>query len=97
MSKALLIRSLGAAIAMGMVVPVHAQPEMRPSADLAVATTMVNVRKGDGTSFPIVDVLHRGEQVEIMRCRGEFCLVQHEGPQGWVMHQYLQRLVVHPR
>ncbi|KKB13347.1 hypothetical protein VE25_02510 [Devosia geojensis] len=97
MSKTLLIRSFVVALAMSMACVAHAQVEMRPSADLAVATTMVNVRKGDGTNFPIVDVLHRGEQVEIVRCRGEFCLVRHEGPQGWVMHQYLQRLVVHPR
>lgn len=73
------------------------QAQVRPDANLAVATTMVNVRKGDGTNFPIVDVLHRGEQVEIVRCRGDFCLVEHEGPQGWVMHQYLKRLIVHPR
>lgn len=71
--------------------------QARPGANLALATANVNVRQGPGTRFPVVDILHRGEQVEVVRCQSNFCLIKHEGPQGWVSQNYLQRLVVKPR
>jgi len=33
----------------------------------------------------------------MVRCERNFCLVKHEGPQGWVSDRYLKRLVVQPR
>lgn len=74
-----------------------AEAQGRPGANSALATASVNVRQGPGTRFPAVDVLSRGEQVDIVRCERNFCLVVHDGPQGWVAQRYLKRLVVHPR
>jgi uncharacterized protein YraI len=74
----------------------EASAQARPSANLAAATTTVNVRQGPGTNFPVVDVLHRGEQVELVRCNRTFCLVSHDGAQGWVNSQFLQRLFIRP-
>lgn len=64
--------------------------------NLAVTTDIVNVRKGAGLGFPVVDVLHRGEQVQIVRCNRDFCLVDQvqDGPSGWVAQQFLKRLIL---
>jgi uncharacterized protein YraI len=55
----------------------------------AQATTPVNVRAGAGTSFAVVDVLARGEHVDITRRSGGWCYVQRPGPDGWVSCRYL--------
>lgn len=57
----------------------------------ATATTSVNVRSGPGTNFRVVDVLQRGERVEVEYCRGSWCFInQYQyGPNGWVSANYL--------
>jgi len=96
MKPASLLPILAAALI--FVAPVgEAMAQARPSAGLALATATVNVRKGPGTRFPVVDILHRGEEVHVVRCERNFCLVTHQGPQGWVSERYLRRLVVSPR
>lgn len=73
--------------------PVLAQD--RPvNSNRAMATDNVNVRKGAGPRFPIIDVVHRGEEVAIVQCRGDFCLINHDGPKGWVNRNYLRPLIV---
>ena len=57
----------------------------------AVATSNVNVRSGAGTGYGVVDVLRRGESVDIDYCRGSWCFVEKSGPDGWVSASYLSR------
>ncbi|QEE22083.1 SH3 domain-containing protein [Youhaiella tibetensis] len=98
MQLASILRPLLVCVAMAASIEVApAVAQMRPSGNLAMATATVNVRQGAGTRYPVVDILHRGEEVEVIRCRNNFCLIVHEGPQGWVSERYLKRLVVQPR
>ena len=55
----------------------------------AYASSTVNVRAGAGTGYPVVDVLHRGERVDVDYCRGAWCRVEKPGPDGWVNANYL--------
>jgi hypothetical protein len=57
----------------------------------AFATSNVNVRSGPGTGYGAVDVLRRGEGVDIDYCRGSWCFVIKAGPDGWVSASYLSR------
>lgn len=57
----------------------------------AVATGNVNVRSGPGTGYARVDVLTRGQQVDVQYCRGSWCFVEKRGPDGWVSANYLSR------
>jgi uncharacterized protein YraI len=57
----------------------------------AYATSNVNVRSGPGTGYAAVDVLRRGEAVDIDYCRGSWCFVDKSGPDGWVSASYLSR------
>lgn len=61
------------------------------SAASAYATGNVNVRSGPGTHYGRVDVLRRGEQVDVQQCQGSWCYVQKRGPDGWVSASYLAR------
>lgn len=59
----------------------------------AVAGTTVsaslNIRTGPGTDFRVVDVLSRGEHVEVHDCHRGWCRISHHGPDGWVSARYL--------
>lgn len=57
----------------------------------AYATGNVNVRSGPGTGYARVDVLTRGQQVDVKYCRGSWCFVEKRGPDGWVSASYLSR------
>ena len=57
----------------------------------AYATSNVNVRSGPGTGYRAIDVLRRGEGVDIDYCRGSWCFVNKSGPDGWVSANYLAR------
>jgi hypothetical protein len=57
----------------------------------ASATANVNVRSGPGTGYGVVDVLRRGERVDVQNCRGSWCFVEKRGPDGWVSANYLSR------
>lgn len=57
----------------------------------AYATANVNVRSGPGTGYAAIDVLQRGEQVDVQDCRGSWCFVEKRGPDGWVSANYLSR------
>jgi uncharacterized protein YraI len=55
----------------------------------AVSTGNVNVRTGPGPGYGVVDMLQRGESVDVARCRGSWCFVVKSGPDGWVSSSYL--------
>ncbi|MDP1729727.1 MAG: SH3 domain-containing protein [Devosia sp.] len=57
----------------------------------AFATTPLNVRAGPGPDYRVVDVLRRGERVDVEYCRGTWCKVTRPGPDGWVSARYLSR------
>ena len=57
-------------------------------ADTATASSPVNVRYTPGGAK--VGVLYRGEEVEVLKCTGGWCLVSHPGPDGWVSQDYLE-------
>lgn len=80
-SKSLLIAGL-AALALGM-------GTAAASAATAFASGTVNVRSGAGTGYAVVDVLRRGERVDVQYCKGSWCFVRKSGPDGWVSASYL--------
>ncbi|MHA6300242.1 SH3 domain-containing protein [Devosia sp. CAU 1758] len=55
----------------------------------ARATVSLNVRSGPGVRYRAVDVLDRGERVEVERCQSGWCRISHSGPDGWVSARYL--------
>lgn len=55
----------------------------------AYASSTVNVRAGAGTSYAVVDVLRRGQRVDVDYCRGAWCLISQRGADGWVNANYL--------
>ncbi len=54
------------------------------------ARSPVNVRSGPSTRYARVDTLYRNENVTITECRGNWCYVKHNGPDGWVSANYLR-------
>ena len=78
-------KSLGIAAALVLAT---ALPALAAS---AYATSNVNVRSCDSTSCRVVDVLRRGERVEIDYCRGSWCAIERRGADGWVNASYLSR------
>lgn len=73
----------------GAVVALGLGTAAASAATTAYASTTVNVRAGAGTGYAVVDVLHRGEAVDIDYCRGSWCLVNGDGFEGWVSANYL--------
>ncbi len=55
----------------------------------AYATSHLNVRSGPGTGYRAVDVLARGQVVDVQYCKGSWCYVTKPGPDGWVSANYL--------
>lgn len=76
---------IGAATALAVL----ALPTAGAMAATAFASSTVNVRSGNGTGYPVVDVLRRGERVDVEYCRGAWCFVSKPGPNGWVNANYL--------
>ena len=54
------------------------------------ARSPVNIRSGPSTRYARVDALYRNEAVTITECRGNWCYIQHNGPDGWVSANYLR-------
>lgn len=55
----------------------------------AFVDTPLNVRASASANSPIVDVLQRGDRVEVEFCQGTWCAVSKPGPDGWVSARYL--------
>lgn len=77
------------AMALGIVLAALGASAAGAYAKEAFAATPVNVRTGPGPGYAVVDVLQRGERVEIDYCRGTWCAVSRRGPDGWVSARYL--------
>lgn len=78
-------------LATGVAVAAAAVVVFLPAAYAAPGTITgnVNVRSGPGTNFAVVDVARAGQQVDVQRCQGSWCLVTKPGPDGWVSATYL--------
>lgn len=75
---------IAAAILAGTIVPTLAAQ--------AIVSTALNVRSCASTSCRVVDVLRRGERVEVEYCRRDnWCFIRHRGPDGFVSARYLSR------
>ena len=83
LSKKLMAGGLAALALMATTATAFAAP--------AYATGNVNVRSGPGVGYSRVDVLYRGEQVDVQQCQGSWCYVIKRGPDGWVSANYLSR------
>lgn len=79
------------AMTLGIVLAALGASAAGAYAATAYATSAVNVRSGPGTGYRVVDVLRRGEPVEIDYCRGSWCAISKAGPDGWVSANYLAR------
>lgn len=60
------------------------------SAAPATASTFVNVRQNPTPGSRVVNTLERNEAVDVQECRGSWCYVVADGPDGWVAAQYLK-------
>ena len=78
-------------VATGIAVAATAVVVFLPAAYAApgVVTSNVNVRSGPGTNYGVVDVVQRGQQVDVQQCQGSWCYVAKPGPDGWVSSSYL--------
>jgi uncharacterized protein YraI len=54
-----------------------------------IALANANVRTGPGLGYGVVDQLNVGERVIVIDCGGNWCLVHHIGPDGWVRRSLL--------
>lgn len=77
--------------AAGLAAAFVAAAAMPALAVSAVANTNVNVRSCASTTCRVVDVLRRGEWVDVDYCDGLWCAVSKPGPDGWVNARYLSR------
>ena len=77
--------------ATGIAVAATAAVVFLPAAYAApgVVTSNVNVRSGPGTNYGVVDVVARGQQVDVQQCQGSWCYIAKPGPDGWVSANYL--------
>lgn len=78
-------------VATGIAVAATAVVVFLPAAYAApgVVTSNVNVRSGPGTNYGVVDVVQRGQQVDVQQCQGSWCYIAKPGPDGWVSANYL--------
>lgn len=78
-------------IATGVAVAATAVVVFLPAAYAApgVVTGNVNVRSGPGTNYGVVDVVARGQQVDVQQCQGSWCYIAKPGPDGWVSASFL--------
>ena len=64
----------------------------------AQATNSLNVRSGPDRGYRVVDVLNRGERVNVERCKSNgWCFITHRGRDGWVSSRYLTNSQLHHR
>jgi uncharacterized protein YraI len=77
------VLGLAAAIVVGSVLPALAVD--------AFAATNLNVRSCGSTDCRVVDVLRRGERVDVQYCQYSWCAIEKRGRDGWVNANYLSR------
>lgn len=50
----------------------------------AMVTSNVNVRSGPGSHYGVVDIVRRGEFVDLVSCQNAWCYVDNYGSEGWI-------------
>ena len=84
--------SLGSKLATLAIAAVAVVATALPAfAATAYASTTLNVRSCGSTSCRVIDVLRRGEPVDVRYCEGGWCAISQRGPNGWVNANYLVR------
>ena len=78
-------------IAVGLAALALLGTSVAASAAPAVVTGNVNVRSGPGTGYRAIDIVRRGERVDVQYCEGSWCFIEKRGPDGWVSARYLER------
>jgi uncharacterized protein YgiM (DUF1202 family) len=78
-------KTLAAMVALALIASTTAA-----SAEQAYVSAQLNVRDGPGTRYDVIDVLRRGEIVDIDYCEGTWCFVRKSGPNGWVSAKFLR-------
>jgi uncharacterized protein YraI len=80
------------AAAFGVAAALVAGAALPALAATAFATSNVNVRSCGSTDCRVVDVLRRGDRVDVDFCRGSWCAIENfNGRDGWVSASYLSR------
>ncbi|MDO4535888.1 MAG: SH3 domain-containing protein [Clostridium perfringens] len=69
--------------------PENSAPEVTIKIGTVKVNTSLNVRKGPGTSYSIVDRLYNGKQVTIIGEESGFYKVQYDGKEGYVSKEYV--------
>ncbi len=75
----------------GAAVALFAIPASSATAEIALVTGDLNMRAGPGTRYPVVTVLPRGSQIEVVGCLENYSWCDAIGPgaRGWVSGRYL--------
>jgi uncharacterized protein YraI len=50
----------------------------------AMVTSNVNVRSGPGANYGVVDIVRRGEFVDLVGCQNAWCYIDKYGSEGWI-------------
>ena len=62
----------------------------------AVTVANVNLRNGPGTNHAVIRVVRSGEDVTIVRCERNWCLVNAGRETGWLAQNYVMRVIAAP-
>jgi uncharacterized protein YraI len=79
---------IAAALAAGFVMLASAGAAF---ASPAMVTSNVNVRFGPGPNYSVIDIVRRGEFVDLVGCQNTWCYVDRNGSEGWISAAYLDR------
>lgn len=91
MTKSIIRFAAALFTALAMTLPVLAQ-----MAGPAVTVANVNLRNGPGTNHVVVRVVRSGEDVTILRCQRNWCLVDAGRDTGWLSQNYVMRVIATP-
>lgn len=69
--------------------PENNAPEVTSKKGTVKVSTSLNVRKGPGTNYSIVDRLYNGKQVTVTREENGFYKIQYDGKEGYVSKDYI--------
>jgi hypothetical protein len=58
--------------------------------DYYIATSDLNIRTGAGTSYSVISVLHKGDEVELLSKEDSWCKIKYLGQTGYVSSKYLK-------
>lgn len=84
-----MLRLCGAAL----LLAIFSMPASAQLSGPAVTTIGVNLREGPGTRYRVLQILRAGDEVDVARCTGNWCLVDIGWRRGWVAQAYLRRLI----